>query len=133
MKRECLLSSAYVGPEMELNGVKLAYSPLVNELVRQLKCSFFTSGGTGQTDTGGLVEGIMIMYWLACGEKAKISAHMKKTPEDRSEIVTSFYLENEEGVDTLKPQIIDRMQAAMAASVENEEGGKSGQGAVQAS
>jgi len=66
MKRECLLSRTYTGPPMMLRGIEIVYSPLANEILRELQTAFFTGDGAGdQTHQAGLAEGLLIMWLLA--------------------------------------------------------------------
>lgn len=125
MKRECLLSRAYTGNPLTLDGVELAFSPLVNEILRELKTAVFTGDGDGsQTHQAGLCEGVLVMWLLAKGDKAGIAELRAMTREQRAARVLDFYIEHEEGVDALKPEIISRLESVAAAIVESEEVGK---------
>jgi hypothetical protein len=128
MKRECLLSRTYTGSPMMLRGVEIVYSPLANEILREFETAFFNGDGAGdQTHQAGLNEGVLIMWLLAAGNRQEVARLRKLTRADRHREVLDFYLENEEEIDALKPEIIARMESAMAASVESETPGKSHQ------
>jgi hypothetical protein len=128
MKRECLLSQTYTGPPMILRGVELAYSPLVNEILRSLKTAFFHGkGGDGQTEHHGICEGVMIMDMVARDAKQEIHEHINLDAESRARAVLNFYIDNESEVESIKPMIVSRMESAIAASVESEGPGKSHQ------
>ena len=125
MKRECLLSRAYTGIPLTLDGVELAFSPLVNEIVRELKTAFFTGDGDGtQTHQAGLCEGVLVMFLLASDDRKGLAALRQMSREDRARRVLDFYLEHEAGIDALKPEIIARMESVAAAIVESEAQGK---------
>ena len=125
MKRECLLSQTYTGAPMKLLGVELAYSALVNEILRSLKTAFFFErGATDQSDHHGICEGIMVMDMVARDAKDEIHAHINLAPNDRAKAVLAFYIDNEAEVEVIKPAIIARMESAIAASVESEGSGK---------
>jgi hypothetical protein len=125
MKRECLLSRAYTGNPMTLNGVELAFSPLANEILREFKTALFTGDGDGtQTHQAGLCEGVLVMWLLAKDDRAGIAELRKMTRPERAARVLDFYLENEAGIDALKPEILARLESIAAAIVESEAGGK---------
>jgi len=125
MKRECLLSRAYTGTPLTLAGVELAFSPLVNEIVRELKTAFFTGDGDGtQTHQAGLCEGVLVMFLLASDDRKGLAELRQMSREDRARRVLDFYLEHETGIDALKPEIIARMESVAAAIVESEAQGK---------
>lgn len=125
MKRECLLSRSYTGNPLTLDGVELAFSPLVNEILRELKTALFTGNGDGsQTHQAGLCEGVLVMYLLAKEDRTALAELRKMNREDRAARVLDFYLEHEQGIDALKPEIFARMEAAAAAIVESEDAGK---------
>jgi hypothetical protein len=125
MKRECLLSQSYIGEPMIFKGIELAYSPLVNEILRSLKTAFFHGrGGNDQTEHHGICEGIMVMNMVARGEKQEIHAHINLSPDDRSKAVLAFYIDNEAEIEAIKPALVTRMESAIAASVESEGSGK---------
>jgi len=128
MKRECLLSKSYTGNPMVFLGVELFYSPLVNEILREFQTALFAGDGLGdQTHQLGMAEGIYVMHLLASGKRGEIARIRKLTREERHSEVLDFYLENEDAVDALKPEIIARLESAAAAAVESEGGGKSRQ------
>jgi len=133
MKRQDLLTSTYAAPPMILGGVEIVYCPLANELVRLLRSRFFNAGdkAVDQTDHAGLVEGLMVMYWIATGEKTKIWEHVDKTQDQRARAVVMFNMEHEADIETIKPLFRQRVEAMFAASVESEAGGKPGSGVVQ--
>lgn len=133
MKRQDLLASSYAAPPMLLGGVEIIYCPLANELVRLLRSRFFNSrdNSVDQTDHAGLVEGLMVMYWIATGEKAKVWEHVDKTPDQRARAVVMFNMEHEEDIETIKPIFLQRVEAMFAASVESEDAGKSGADVAQ--
>jgi hypothetical protein len=125
MKRECLLSRTYTGAPMLFAGREIFYSALVNEILRELRTAFFTGDGDGtQTHHAGLCEGIMIMHLLAEGKRKEVQEHRDLSREVRAAAVLDFAIEHEEEIESLKPEIIARMEAAMAAMVESEEPGK---------
>lgn len=125
MKRECLLSKAYTGNPMMLGGVELAFSPLANEILRELKTSLFTGEGDGtQTHQAGLCEGVLVMWMLAKDDRSGIAELRKMSREQRASKVLDFYLDHESEIDALKPEILARMEAIAAAIVESEGGGK---------
>ena len=133
MKRECLLSKSYTGAPMMLAGRQLAYSPLVNEILRELDTAFFTGAKEHQTDVNGMAEGIMIMWHLANEAHDLIHRHRSLSAIERQREVVSFYIDHEAEVDALKPALLDRINAAMAAAVESEAVGKSPQPAPASS
>ena len=107
------------------HGNELAYSPLVNEILRSIKTAFFHGrGGNDQTEHHGICEGIMVMDMVARDAKQEIHAHINLTPEDRAKAVLFFYIDNEAEIEVIKPAIIARMESAIAASVESEGSGK---------
>jgi hypothetical protein len=134
MKRQDLLASSYATPSMTIGGVEIVYCPLANELVRVLKSSFFNSRdrSVDQTDHAGLVEGLMVMYWIATGEKAKVWEHVEKTRDERAVAIIRFNMDFEEDIERVKPIFLQRVEAVFAASVESEAEGKHGAGAIQA-
>ena len=108
-----------------LDGVELAFSPLVNEILRELNTAFFTGDGDGtQTHQAGLCEGVLVMFLLAKNDRAGLAEFRKLTREQRATRVLDFYLDHEEGIDALKPDILARMESAAAAMVESEAQGK---------
>jgi hypothetical protein len=110
---------------MKLRGVELAYSALVNEILRSLKTAFFHGrGGSDQSEHHGMCEGIMVMDMVARDAKDEIHKHINLAPDDRAKAVLAFYIDNEAEVESLKPAIISRMESAIAASVESEGSGK---------
>ncbi len=126
MKRECLLSKSYTGAPMKLGSAELFYSPLVNEILRELGTAFFTErGGSEQTEHLGMVEGVLIMWMVATGAKSDIQTYLELSRPSRNSRCVRFNLENEEEIEALKPAIIARMEAAMSAAVESEGTGKS--------
>jgi len=125
MKRECLLSQTYIGEPMIFHGIELAYSPLVNEVLRSLRTAFFHGrGSNGQTEHHGICEGIMVMNMVARDAKQEFHAHINITPDERAKDVLAFYIDNEAEIEALKPAIVARMESAIAASVESEGTGK---------
>jgi hypothetical protein len=125
MKRECLLSQSYIGEPMIFHGTELAYSPLVNEILRSLKTAFFHGrGGSDQTEHHGICEGIMVMNMVARDEKQEIHAHINLSPDERAKAVLAFYIDNEAEIESIKPALVARMESAIAASVESEGSGK---------
>jgi len=133
MKRQDLLASSYATTPMILGGVEIVYCPLANELVRLLRSRFFNAGdkAVDQTDHAGLIEGLMVMFWIAAGEKAKIWEHVDKTPDQRARAVVMFNMEHEADIETIKPLFLQRVEAMFAASVESEAEGKPGAGVGQ--
>lgn len=123
MKRECLLSRAYTGPPMTFQGVELVYSSLVHELMRDSANSFF-AGGKSTTEHLGLVEGVFVMWCLARGDKEALRQHLDKTTAERASAMVRFNLEHEEEIEKVKPIIVKRAEAVMAAMVESEGPGK---------
>jgi hypothetical protein len=118
---------------MTIKGVEIVYSPLANEIIRLIGSALFTGNhDNGQTHMGGLVEGIMVMYYLATGNKAAAHAMTEMRLDERNRSAVKFYLENEDEIDTLKPQILKRLESVVAASVESEDGGKPTRDAVPA-
>jgi len=125
MKRECLLSRSYSGPPMLFAGREIIFSALANEILRELHTAFFTGDGDGtQTHHAGLCEGVMVMRLLAEGKRAEIQSLRSMTREERAAAVLDFALEHEDQIEAIKPEIIARMEAAMAAMVESEQPGK---------
>jgi|APGre2960657404_1045060.scaffolds.fasta_scaffold22532_3 hypothetical protein len=134
MKRECLLSRSYTGNPMTLDGVELFFSPLANEILRELKTALFTGEGDGtQTHQAGLCEGVLVMWLLAKEDRAGIAELRKMSREARARCVLDFYLDHEAGIDALKPEILARMESIAAAIVESEAGGKPRQPAPDSS
>lgn len=124
MKRNCLLSRSYSAPPMTFNGVEIAYSALVNELMRTLKTAVFSPvDDDSMTQHLGMVECIYIMASLATDDKAAIAQHLDQTREQRNAWLVRFYLMHEDEIERLKPEIIARMESAAAASVESEAAG----------
>jgi hypothetical protein len=125
MKRECLLSRSYSGPPMIFNGREIIFSALANEILRELRTAFFTGDGDGQqTHHAGLCEGVLVMHLLAEGKRAELMELRGMTRDQRAARVLDFAIEHEEQIETIKPEIIARMEAAMAAMVESEQPGK---------
>jgi len=126
MKRECLLSAAYIGTPMQMKGVELYYSPLVNEVLRTLETPFFTGAGNDVlTDHAAMCEAIMVMFLISSDKKDILRDHMAREPKERRKALTEFYLDHEEDIDRLKSELIKRMEQALASNVESEAGGKS--------
>jgi len=123
MKRECLLSRHYTGEPMTLHGKPIFYSALVNELMRELKVAVF-HGADDQTDHSAFTECIMVMGLIADNNLARINELRSMDRAARHSEVLTFALGNEEEVERLKPQILDRLEQAKAAIVESEAGGK---------
>jgi hypothetical protein len=125
MKRECLLAKTYTGPPMILDGTELFYSPLANEIVREFQTAFFCGEGTGdQTAHHGLCEGILIMWLIAKNQFAEIDRLRNMSRPERHKLVLDFMLRHADVMDELKDQLIERVNAAMAAGVESEAQGK---------
>lgn len=125
MKRECLLSRAYTGAPLTFSGVEIAYSPLVNEIMRELGNALFSRGGDGsQTEHLALVECIMVMHLIAIGDKKAVADYMAVDRAERNKRCVQFYLDNEEEIEPLKPAIVQRLESAAAAIVESESPGK---------
>ena len=126
MKRDCLLSKAYTAGPLTFDGTEIAYSGLANEILREFKTSFFCGDGPGdQTHFSGIAEGIMVMLILAQRNFSYLADLRVMPREQRHSLVLSFALEHEEEIARLQPEIIARVEAAMAASVESSELGKS--------
>ena len=110
---------------MIFKGIELAYSPLVNEILRSLKTAFFHGrGGSDQTEHHGICEGIMVMNMVARDEKQEIHTHINLSPDERAKAVLAFYIDNEAEIEAIKPALVARMESAIAASVESEGSGK---------
>lgn len=125
MKRTCLLSKSYSGAPMMLAGREIIYSPLANEIVRELGSAFFNGNSErDQTDFAGMCEGIMVMWHLAENEMGAIQSLRAMEPSERAKSVLDFMIEHEAGIDQLKGEILTRIKSAMAASVESEGSGK---------
>ncbi|MFO0201822.1 MAG: hypothetical protein ACK528_01690 [Alphaproteobacteria bacterium] len=119
---------------MTLDGVELFFSPLANEILRELKTALFTGEGDGtQTHQAGLCEGVLVMWLLAKEDRAGIAELRKMSREARARCVLDFYLDHEAGIDALKPEILARMESIAAAIVESEAGGKPRQPAPDSS
>ena len=111
---------------MTLGNVEIFYSPLANDLIRQLETAFFTRrGGDEQTENLGLAEGVMVMWLMARDKKNELLEFLDIDRPSRNSRVVRFYLENEEEIETLKPILLSRLAAAEAAAVESEGSGKS--------
>jgi hypothetical protein len=126
MKRECLLSGSYANEPMKFNGVEIFFCPLVSETLRTLQTPFFTKAQYDiLTQHTGICEAIYIMYMLATEKRDEIKAHKKRSEKERMEVLSDFYLDNEDQVELVKPQIIERMEQALASNIESEGEGKS--------
>ena len=126
MNRECLLSDAYGNERMMFNGVEIFYSPLVNETLRTLQTPFFTSAKYDiLTQHTGVCEAIYIMHLIAIDKKDEVKAHKKRSEKERMELLSDFYLDNEDQIESLKELIEQRMYQVLASNVESEAGGKS--------
>lgn len=125
MKRDCLLSKAYSGPPMILAGVTLFYSPLANEILRELNTAFFMGDGTGdQTMHHGVCEGVFVMFLIASSDFKRLDEIRKMDRKERHALVLSFMIEHADEMDELRDQVIERVEASIAASVESEVVGK---------
>ena len=125
MKRDCLLSRAYTGKPLTLNGSEIYYSATANEILREFQTAFFCGDGPGdQTHFHGVAEGLMVMELLAKGDVSRISELREMARQDRHKIVLTFAIENEDEIARLKPEILTRIESAMAATVESEMPGK---------
>jgi hypothetical protein len=125
MKRDCLLSRTYTGGPMTFNGVDIHYSALVNEIVREFKTAFFCGDGPGdQTHFLGMAEGLMIMKLMAEGDFKTIGELRQMARPERHGIVLTFALMHEAEIERLKPELIARLEATLAATVESAEPGK---------
>ena len=124
MTRDCLLSKSYTGNPLKFKGEDIHYSPIANDILREFKTAFF-HGADDQTDFSGLAEGVMIMDLLRENNLARINELREMPREKRHREVLTFSLDNEAEITRLQPVIIERVQAAMSASVESEAGGKS--------
>ena len=109
---------------MSFNGKEIFYSPLANTILREFKTAVFY-GAVDQTDFSGISEGIMVMDMLARDDKEGLKALRSLSREDRHKHVLSFSIDHEEEITRLTPEITDRIESAMAASVESEAEGKS--------
>ena len=126
MKRDCLLSKSYTAGPLTFNGTEIAYSGLANEILREFKTAFFCGDGAGdQTHYSGICEGILVMFLLAQRNFSYLSDLRVMPREQRHSVVLSFAMEHEEEIARLQPEILARVEAAMAASVESAELGKS--------
>lgn len=125
MKRDCLLSRAYSAPPMKFNGREIAYSSLVNEILRGISTPIFAGDSDGpMTQNMGFVEAIYVMAKLAEEDKEAVAAHCDKSPDARNAALLSFYIQHEDEIERLKPEILARLEAAAAAAVESETPGK---------
>lgn len=126
MKRDCLLSKSYTAGPLTFDGIEIAYSGLANEILREFKTAFFCGDGPGdQTHFSGIAEGIMVMLLLAQRNFSYLADLRVMPREQRHSLVLSFTLEHEEEIARLQPEIIARVESAMASSVESAELGKS--------
>lgn len=110
---------------MTFKGVELAFSAVANEILRELKTPFFSSGNTDHTQFHGLCEGVLVMYLIASGKRSNLAEFIRMGAEDRRREVLDFAIEHEEEIEAIKPGLIARMESAIAAQVESEAGGKS--------
>lgn len=124
MKRECLLSRASTLPPMTFRGQEIHFSALVNELLRELETPFFHGPTDHRTDTSGVCECIALMDAMARNDFERINWFRAASHAERSRFCTTFYLENEEEIERLKPELTARLECAMAAVVEREGEGK---------
>jgi len=125
MKRENLLAATYAGPPMMFQGVEIVYSPLANEIIRLAGNALFTGDREhGQSHQGGLIEAIMIMYYIAVDKKGLAWKITEMDYKERNRQFVKFYMENEEEVDAIKPQLLKQLESYIASSVESEDGGK---------
>lgn len=126
MKRTCLLAKSYTGPPMMLAGREIIFSAIANEIIRERGNAFFAAPGPeNQTEFSGMVEGILIMWLLAADDFEQIEKFRQHTPQERAAEVLTFAIRHEAWIEELKPQLIARIEAAMAAAVESEGRGKS--------
>tara|TARA_R110000868_G_scaffold18475_1_gene81237 strand:+ start:750 stop:1112 length:363 start_codon:yes stop_codon:yes gene_type:complete len=111
---------------MTFNGVEIFYSALANEILREFQTAFFCGDGPGdQTHFNGICEGVLVMSLLARKDFPYI-AELRTMPRDqRHSIVISFAMEHDEEIARLQPEILARVEATMASSVESVELGKS--------
>jgi hypothetical protein len=119
-KRECLLSRAWTGPELVLDGRALALSTGRYELLRYWKNSIMAEIENEQTQVGALHEIAWVM-WLT---KDEIKAAQRMTTEKRREAVVNFALDYEDELAEIQDGIMERFRSIQAATVESDSPGK---------
>ena len=126
MKRECLLSRAYTGGPMTLEGREIAYSALANEIIREFKTSIFNADAPqDQTDYCGIAECVLVMSLLERKDFEGVKALRLMSRPDRHSAVLSFALDHAAEIDRLQTEILARLESLQAAAVESVEPGKS--------
>jgi hypothetical protein len=121
-----MLSRSYTGPAMVFQGVTIAYSALANEILREFQTAFFCGEGKGdQTQYHGICESILVMWNLAREQYDEIERFRQMPRTERHAEVLSFAIRYADEIESLHPQIVSRVESAMAAAVESEGAGKS--------
>lgn len=120
MKRDNLLSQAWTGEPLELNGRELVLSYGRQELLRAWGNELFCDGGTDQTAVHAMGEIALVCY----STMPEIYELRKMSREDRHEKVIDFMLNAEADMGRITQGIQDRIDAVKASMVESELLGK---------
>jgi hypothetical protein len=111
---------------MKFKGREIYYSALVNEILRETKNGFFYGEGNDeQTQFLGLCEAFLFMWLYSTGDREQANRLRDMTIEQRNREVLTFALENEDEIEAVKPQFVERVKSVMAANVEGTGPGKS--------
>ena len=119
MKRDDLLSRAWTGAPLELDGRELRLSAGRHSLLGYWKNSFFADN-PNQSSLAAMGELVMVC-WL---DKDELKAVQRMTDEEREKAVIDFMLEYEDQLPDIQEGIQLRMESIKAAVVESELPGK---------
>ena len=119
MKRDDLLSRAWTGAPLLLNGIELRLSPGRHSLLGYWKNSFFVDNPE-QSSLQAMGELILVCW----ANKDELKELQRMTDEDRAKRVIDFMLEVEDELTAIQEGIELRMQSIKAAIVESELPGK---------
>lgn len=108
---------------MKFKGQEVYFSALANDILSEFKNGIL-DGGEDQSDLSSISEIVLVMHLLAKDNIEEITQLRSMTRQERLSKVLDFTLLNEEEIERLKPEIVDRLMSAVAASVEGDGEGK---------
>ena len=119
MKRDDLLSRAFIGAPLELAGREIRLSSARYSLLKYWKNSLFNDHSE-QDKIDGRGEAIL----LAWSTKEEVRQLQRMTNEERAKAVTEFMLEYEDELPGIYDALDDKADELKAADVESELPGK---------
>ena len=121
MNRNLLLTNAYVGKPLVLNGRELCLSIGKYSLLEYWKNPLFCKDNpSGISEIAALGELIAVCY----EDKDELSRMRRMTVDEREECVLNFMLEFDDEIGAVVEGITDRMKSIEAAGVVSAEPGK---------